>query len=78
MNDMINHPDHYNKIGHKECIEEMIDLYGVTQVCIWCKLTAYKYRYRHGLKPDNPDDQDLAKEQWYLNKYYELRNRKDV
>lgn len=29
MADMVNHPTHYNIPGRKECIEEMIDRFGV-------------------------------------------------
>lgn len=36
-------------------------------------MTAFKYRMRLGTKPDNPMDQDLAKERWYLAKAKELR-----
>lgn len=75
MYEYVNHPKHYKKEGKKECIDEMIDLYGVEYVAIWCKLTAYKYRYRAGLKPDNTSDQDIAKLKWYTNKYYELTDQ---
>lgn len=72
---MVNHPAHYTKAGHKECIEEMIDLYGIEYVAIWCKLTAYKYKYRAGLKEGNTARQDYKKMQWYTNKYYELADQ---
>lgn len=36
-------------------------------------MTAFKYRMRLGTKPDNPMDQDLVKERWYLAKAKELR-----
>lgn len=30
--DMVNHPSHYNLPNHKECIDEMIDIYGLKDV----------------------------------------------
>lgn len=65
----VNHPAHYNIQGRKECIEEMIDKFGIGQVRIFCLLNAYKYDYRHQLKGG---DEDLAKAEWYMKKYAEL------
>lgn len=67
----INHPKHYNRVGRKECIEEMIDLFGVDEVIIFCKLNAYKYDYRKGLKGDY--EEDAKKAEWYRNKIRELQ-----
>lgn len=61
----IDHPKHYNKPGHKECIEEMLDRFGPTAVYWFCVLNAYKYEYRAGEK--GPADVDLGKAQWYSN-----------
>ena len=69
MAEMINHPSHYNVPGRKECIEEMIDIFGVDEVRIFCKLNMYKYLYRHGMKNG---EEDLKKAEWYENKYKEL------
>ena len=44
--DMVNHPSHYNLPNRKECIDEMIDIYGLKDVAKWCEITAYKYKYR--------------------------------
>ena len=38
--DMVNHPSHYNLPGRKECIDEMIDIYGLKDVAKWCEITA--------------------------------------
>lgn len=65
----INHPSHYNKEGRKECIEEMLDLFGIEEVKSFCKLNVYKYRYRHDLKNGQ---EDLKKAEWYQNKHDEL------
>jgi hypothetical protein len=56
-----------------ECIAMMEMIWGVEATALWCEMTAFKYRMRLGNKPDNPVDQDLAKEAWYLVKAKELR-----
>lgn len=65
MNNNINHPSHYQKDGHKECIDEMREKFGDTAVYYFCRLNAYKYRYRAGLKDGNSAEQDLKKAEWY-------------
>lgn len=65
----VNHPSHYNKPGRKECIEEMIDLYGLDAVITFCTLNSYKYLYRHDLKNGQ---EDLDKAKWYETKGLEL------
>lgn len=65
----VNHPSHYNIKGRKECIEEMLDIFGTKEVMIFCKLNVYKYKYRHELKNGQ---EDLNKAEWYQNKYNEL------
>lgn len=67
--DMVNHPAHYNKPGRKECIVEMLDIFGIEAVQAFCELNAYKYVYRSELKNGQ---EDLDKAQWYLNKKSEL------
>lgn len=66
----VNHPQHYNRPGRKECIEEMLDIYGPEKVSAFCELNAYKYRYRAGLKGNK--DEDLKKADWYLKKMNEI------
>lgn len=67
--DPVNHPGHYNIPGRKECIEEMLDVYGAEKVKAFCELNAYKYRYRHTLKGG---EEDLKKAAWYDKKKEEL------
>lgn len=69
--EMVNHPKHYNAYD-METIDIMRQIWGDETVAMWCKLTAFKYRMRMGTKPDNSFEQDLSKEQWYLNKCNEL------
>ncbi len=71
--EMVNHPSHYCRPGRKECIDEMIDLYGVEATEQWCRMTAYKYHYRMGLKDDVA--QEVGKAEWYERKADELRKR---
>ena len=67
--EMVNHPSHYNQYP-KETIDMMVDIFGKEYTRMWCVMTAFKYRMRLGHKDDI--NQDLAKEQWYLNKAKEL------
>lgn len=69
----VEHPSHYNTYG-QETISMMVAIWGKERVADWCEITAFKYRMRMGTKPDNSIEQDLKKEQWYLNKAKELRN----
>lgn len=72
--DMVNHPSHYNLPDRKECIDEMIDIYGLDDVAKWCEITAYKYKYRAGHK--GPAVEDMSKAAWYAVKACELKSRR--
>lgn len=72
--DMVNHPSHYNLPDRKECIDEMIDIYGLKDVAKWCEITAYKYKYRAGYK--DSFTQDIQKAAWYTVKARELKSRR--
>ena len=65
-------PNHY-KNGSKEVYEMMIDIWGVEAFIKHCEMTAFKYRMRAGLKPDQPIERDLQKAKWYETKASELR-----
>ena len=65
--EMVNHPSHYNKYDI-EVIEMMRRIWGDDATALWCEMTAFKYRMRLGEKPENPIEQDLKKEKWYLEK----------
>lgn len=75
--DPVNHPAHYT-YGKHECIEEMEILFGREAVISYCRLAAYKYKYRAGHKDDA--EQDYQKADWYLDKAAELmaRNKQEV
>lgn len=71
----VNHPRHYNNYD-VEVIEMMERIFGLDETIAFCKLNAFKYRQRMGTKPGTPVDQDLKKEQWYLDKMAELKKKK--
>lgn len=71
--EMVNHPSHYNLPDRKECIDEMIDIYGIKNVAKWCEITAYKYKYRAGHK--DSFTQDMQKATWYTIKARELKSK---
>lgn len=80
--EQVNHPEHYNIPGRKECWDEFIDKYGPECTFVWCLMTAQKYLYRKGLKDNNPEEQDLNKAQAYFNKatkiLYEYNGRMEL
>lgn len=67
--EMVNHPSHYTRENGMECIDEMLLLFGVEEVKSFCKLNAWKYRYRAA---DKNGEEDLKKSDWYIQKYKEL------
>ena len=72
--EMVNHPSHYNNYNI-EVIDMMERIWGTTAVAVWCQITAFKYRMRMGTKPGEALQQDLEKEQWYLKKAEELKEK---
>ena len=72
--EMVNHPSHYNLPDRKECIDEMIDIYGLKDVAKWCEITAYKYKYRAGHKGSVVED--MSKATWYTVKACELKSKR--
>jgi hypothetical protein len=65
---MVNHPPHYTHSG-KECIDEMILIFGRERVKAFCLCNAWKYRKRALFKNK---EEDIAKSDWYIAKYEEL------
>jgi hypothetical protein len=65
----VNSPTHYNQYPI-ETIDMMVAVFGKEKTADFCLINAFKYRMRMGRKDDVA--QDLAKEQWYLNKYKQL------
>ena len=65
----VNHPNHYNREGSMECIDEMELVFGKQAVMNFCLCNAWKYRYRAA---DKNGAEDLKKSDWYMRKYKEL------
>ena len=74
----VDHPSHYNKPNRKECIVEMEEKYGPLAVYYFCRLNAFKYRYREGDKDGNPSEQDLQKAEWYDNYAVKMLQNENV
>ena len=68
VNDNVNHPSHY-ATGKYECIDVMLEIFGVEAVRTFCLLNAFKYNYRSGRKNCL---EDIKKAKWYIDKYIEL------
>lgn len=68
-NDPVNHPPHYTT-GGIECIDAMVSAFGAREVSNYCICNAFKYIFRHERKNG---EEDIAKAEWYLAKYRELR-----
>lgn len=67
--DMVNHPAHYADSCSMECIDAMVIAFGVDEVISHCKITAFKYLWRHKHKGGK---EDVRKALWYLDKAKEL------
>ena len=72
MGACMNGQEHYNGW---DCFDKMVELYGIDEVRIFCKLNAFKYLYRCKHKAG---DDDLSKALMYLQKYFELKSLRDV
>lgn len=73
--DMVNHPQHYNRDGAMECIDEMITVFGKDIVACFCLCNVWKYRYRDS---DKGHEEDLSKSDYYMAKYKELITQRSV
>lgn len=68
----VEHPSHYNQ-GKYECIDVMVETFGVEATQHFCLLNAFKYVWR--TKQKNGIE-DINKAVFYLNKYVELEGQK--
>lgn len=67
--DLVNHPSHYCQEGSMECIDEMVEVFGIEATMHFCLLNVWKYRKRALYKNG---EQDIHKSDWYMKKYIEL------
>lgn len=70
--DMVNEPPHYKQHA-MECFDEMLQVFGINAVMVYCKCAAWKYRYRAPFKGKFKEDN--AKADWYIKKLAELDGR---
>ncbi len=68
--DNVNHPSHYNQ-GKFECIDVMVETFGIEAAKHFCLLNAFKYIWRTGEKNGA---EDVEKAIWYLKKFLELES----
>ena len=68
----VNHPQHYNREGALECLEEMRLIFGDEVVAHFCLCNTWKYRYRAA---DKNGVEDLKKSDWYMKKYRDLSSK---
>ena len=64
----VNHPSHYNQ-GKFECIDVMVETFGIEATKNFCLLNAFKYVWRTNKKNGK---EDIEKAVFYLNKLLEL------
>lgn len=69
--DVVRRPKHYTD-EKVECIDAMIETFGVEAVKSFCVCNAFKYHWRHDKKNG---EEDIKKATWYMDKYRELVNR---
>lgn len=67
----VQHPSHYQ--GKYECIEEMIELFGIDAVISFCKCNVYKYRFR---ATNKNGQEDIEKAENYMTILFDLEKRK--
>lgn len=68
--DMVNEPPHYRQHA-MECIDEMVEVFGVEAVKSYCMCNVWKYRYRAPYK--GKLEEDNAKADWYMHAICDLR-----
>ena len=73
LKNRVNKVDYQSSQDHhgSPVIDMMECIWGKEAVILFCEINAFKYRMRAGHK--NDAEQDIMKEQWYLNKAEELK-----
>ena len=64
--EMVNHPSHNNRYSI-EAVEMARRIWGDEAMKTAAEITAFFYRMRMGLKPENSVQQELEKEEFWLN-----------
>ena len=63
-------PGHYGAGAEHECIDVMVQQFGVDAVMNFCNLNAFKYLFRGQRK--GKAEEEMKKARWYIDKYVEL------
>lgn len=71
MEDLVNHPSHY-ETGNIECFDVILETQGIVAAMQFSICNAMKYIYRHKEKGGS---QDIEKANWYINKWLELKEQ---
>lgn len=66
MEQKTEHPNYYNRYS-VEVIEMARRIWGDEAMKTAAEITAFIYRMRAGVKPDNPAEVDFKKEEFWLN-----------
>ena len=74
--EMVNHPSHYNRYSI-EAVEMARRIWGDEALIKAAEITAFFYRMRMGLKPENSVQQEIDKENFWLNYAKKLRDQKN-
>lgn len=69
--DMVNSSAHYADSCSMECIDAMVIAFGASEVISHCKITAFKYLWRHRHKGG---EEDVRKALWYLDRAKAMMN----
>ena len=75
--EMVNHPSHYNRYS-VEAVEMARRIWGDDALITASEITAFFYRMRMGLKPENSVEQELKKEEYWINYAKTLKEKKSV
>lgn len=75
--DTVNHPEYYKPENGIECIDAMIQQFGVEATANFCMLNAFKYLWRCKGKHETPTE-DIRKAEWYLSKLLELKINEEL
>lgn len=74
MEDLINHPNHY-ETGTMECFDVILETQGWVAAMDFCACNALKYIYRHRRKKGH---EDMEKAKWYIDKWLELSEQHET
>ena len=74
MEQQTQHPNYYNRYS-VEVVEMARRIWGDEAMKVAGEITAFIYRMRAGVKPDNPAEVDFAKENFWLDYVKQLNEK---